>query len=74
MYEDNRGAINLAGNPINHPKNKHIAVRYHAIQDHIGNGEVRLEHLPTDQMIADALTKASHRDVQERFAKRLGMV
>lgn len=42
IYEDNRGAISLADNPINQPKTKHIAVHYHVIQDHIGNGEIRL--------------------------------
>ena len=73
IYEDNRGAINLADNPIDHPKTKHIAVRYHAIRDHIGNGEIRLEHLPTDKMIADALTKATHRDAHTRFLDSVGM-
>ena len=57
IYEDNQGAIKIADNPVNHPKTKHIAVRYHAIRDHIGNGEIRLEHLSTDKMIADGLTK-----------------
>ena len=42
ICEDNQGAIKIADNPINHPKTKHIAVRYHAIRDHISNGEVRL--------------------------------
>ena len=37
IYEDNRGAIHLADNPVDYPKTKHIAVRYHAIRDHIGN-------------------------------------
>ena len=73
IYEDNRGAIHLADNPVDHPKTKHIAVRYHAIRDHIGNGEIRLEHLPTDKMIADALTKATHRDAHTRFLDSMGM-
>ena len=47
IYEDNCGAINIADNPVNHPKTKHIAVQYHAIQDHISNGEIRLKHLHT---------------------------
>lgn len=73
IYEDNQGAIHLAGNPVDHPKTKHIAVRYHAIRDHIGNGEIRLEHLPTDKMIADALTKATHHDAHTRFLDSVGM-
>lgn len=73
IYEDNRGAISLADNPIDHLKTKHIAVRYHAIREHIGNGEIRLGHLATDKMIADALTKATHRDVHMRFLNSVGM-
>lgn len=73
IYEDNQGAIKLADNPVNHPKTKHIAVRYHAIREHIANGEIRLEYLPTDQMIADGLTKATNHVTQERLVDGLGL-
>ena len=43
IFEDNQGAIKLTDNPVNHPKTKHIAVHYHAIQGHIANGEIQLE-------------------------------
>ena len=40
IYEDNQGVIKLADNPVNHLKTKHIAVHYHAIWEHIANGEI----------------------------------
>ena len=40
IYKDNQGMIKLANNPINHPKMKHIAVCYHAIQEHIANSKI----------------------------------
>ncbi|ODM22039.1 hypothetical protein SI65_02884 [Aspergillus cristatus] len=73
IYEDNQGAIKIADNPVNHPKTKHIAIRYHVIRDHIGNGEIRLEHLPTDKMIADGLTKATNHVSQGRLVRDLGL-
>lgn len=73
IYEDNQGAMKIAGNPINHPKTKHIAVRYHAIRDHMADGEVRLEHLPTTQMVADGLTKATNHVSQARLVGDLGL-
>ena len=73
IYEDNQGAIKLADNPVNHPKTKHIAVRYHAIREHIANGEIRLEYLPTDRMLADGLTKATNHVTQERLVDGLGL-
>ena len=73
IYEDNQGAIKLADNPVNHPKTKHIAVRYHAIREHIANGEIRLEYLSTDRMVADGLTKATNHVTQERLVDGLGL-
>ena len=40
IYEDNQGVIKLADNPVNHLKTKHIAVRYHTIQEHIANSKI----------------------------------
>lgn len=73
IYEDNQGAIKLADNPVDHPKTKHIAVRFHAIRDHIDAGEIKLEYLPTNQMIADGLTKATNGTAQERLISDLGL-
>ena len=73
IYKDNQGTIKLTDNPVNHPKTKHIAVCYHAIQEHIANSEIRLEYLPTDQMIADSLTKATNHITQEQLVDRLGL-
>lgn len=71
IYEDNQGAIKIADNPVNHPKTKHIAVRYHAIRDHVSNGEICLRHLPTEKMIADGLTKAANHTAQRQLVDGL---
>ena len=73
IYEDNQGAIKIANNPVNHPRTKHIAVRYHAIWDHVSNGEVRLEYLRTDEMVADGLMKATNHVTQKRLVDGLGL-
>lgn len=71
IYEDNQGAIKIADNPVNHPRTKHIGVRYHAIRGHMESGEVCLEYLSTDQMIADGLTKATNLVTQKRLVDGL---
>lgn len=73
IYEDNQGAIKIADNPVNHPRTKHIAVRYHAIQDHVSNGEIRLEYLRSDKMVADGLTKATNHVTQKQLVDSLGL-
>ena len=71
LFEDNQGAIKIADNPVNHPRTKHIAVRYHAIRDHVNNGEIRLEYLSTERMIADGLTKATNHVSQQKLVDGL---
>ena len=73
IYEDNQGMIKLTDNPVNHPKTKHIAVCYHAIQEHIANSKIQLEYLPMDWMVADSLTKATNHITQEQLVDGLGL-
>jgi len=58
IYQDNKSTIALAekGRAINE-NSKHINVRYFFVKDRIEKGEIKIEYLPTSQMIADMLTK-----------------
>jgi hypothetical protein len=38
-------------------KTRHIAIRYFFVKDRIDAGEVVVEYLPTEQMVADVMTK-----------------
>ena len=51
----NEGAIALADNPRHHELTKHIAVRYHVIREHVAGGTVVLNHVSTEQQVADGL-------------------
>ena len=57
IYEDNQGTITLAKNPVYRQRSKHIDVKYHFVRSTVNNGEVSLEYCPTDQMVADLMTK-----------------
>lgn len=74
IYEDNQGAIAIANNPTNHSRTKHISVRFHAIRDHIEAGEIALEYLSTDKMLADGLTKVTTAVAQQKLVRALGLV
>ena len=56
IYEDNQGAMALARNPKDHPRTKHIDVRYHYIRECIERKRVSVVYLPTADMVADTLT------------------
>jgi len=61
---DNQGAINLAKNPVNHQRSKHIDIRYHFIRDEVEKGNVNLFYVPTQQNPADIFTKAVSQKLQ----------
>ena len=51
---DNRSAMKLAKNPLNHERSKHIDVRFHFIQEHVKKGSVKLVHVASQNQVADA--------------------
>jgi len=42
---DNKSAIELAKNSVNHMRSKHIDVRFHFIREQVKEGNVELEHV-----------------------------
>ena len=57
IFEDNQSAICLARNPQFHGRAKHIGIKYYFIQEQVEKGTVKLQYCPTEEMIADMLTK-----------------
>jgi hypothetical protein len=73
LYCDNQGAISLAKNPTHHAKTKHVDVQLHFIRDHIEKGTIKVEYCPTDDMLADLMTKGLARDRHAKLLMMMGM-
>jgi hypothetical protein len=73
IFADNQGAIKLSRNPQHHKRTKHIDVRYHFIRESTQSGLIRLVHIPTNEMVADILTKALPRLQHQKHMKGMGM-
>ena len=67
LHVDNKGAIDLAKNPINHQRSKHIDIRYHYIRSQIQSGRIKLHYIPTSENIADIFTKPATKKNLMRF-------
>ncbi|GJT51339.1 retrovirus-related pol polyprotein from transposon TNT 1-94 [Tanacetum coccineum] len=58
LYCDNKSAIALCCNNVQHSRSKHIDVRYHFIKDQVENGVVELYFVRTEYQLAGIFTKA----------------
>jgi len=70
---DAQGALDLATNARFSQKTKHIDIRHHFIRDHINAKDVELNHVPTDEMTADILTKPLPKPAFEKLRTKLGI-
>jgi hypothetical protein len=57
IHYDNQSCVKLSGNPVFHDRSKHIEIRYNFIRDCVQKDYVKLQYVPTDEQIADILTK-----------------
>ena len=73
LFLDNQSAIALAKDHQYHPRTKHIDIRFHFIRWVVEDGKIRLIFCPTDDMVADTLTKALPSPKVKHFASELGL-
>ena len=73
IYTDNQGAIALAHNPEHHARTKHVDIQYHFVRNCVEDGTTRLEYCPTEDMVADGLTKALGPERLRKLARMMGM-
>ena len=57
IFCDNQSGIHLSENPVFHDHSKHIDIKYHFIRDMVQWEAIRLQHVRTDEQVADILTK-----------------
>jgi hypothetical protein len=73
MYCDNKSAIALCCNNVQHSRTKHIDIRHHFIREQVEKGIVELYFVRTEFQLADIFTKALSRDRFQFILPRLGM-
>nr|GFA06069.1 retrotransposon protein, putative, unclassified [Tanacetum cinerariifolium] len=73
MYCDNKSAIALCCNNVQHSRSKHIDIGYHFIKEQVENGMIELYFVNTEYQLADLFTKALGRERIEFLINKLGM-
>ncbi|GJX58651.1 hypothetical protein Tco_0290041 [Tanacetum coccineum] len=73
LYCDNKSAIALCCNNVQHSRSKHIDVLYYFIKEQVENGVVELYFVRTEYQFADIFTKALPRERFKFLIEKLGM-
>jgi hypothetical protein len=54
---DNKSAVKIANNPIQHSCTKHIDIRHHFLRDHVAKNDISLEGVRSEDQLVDIFTK-----------------
>lgn len=74
LQSDNLGAIHLTSKSTFHGRTKHVEIHHHWIREVVKNGDIKLQHCATEEMVADLLTKALGKRQFFKLRSKLGMV
>lgn len=71
---DSNSAIDLASTTGYKARTKHIDLRHHFIRQMIHESKISLDHIGTEDMVADVFTKALGKEKHLFCSKGLGMI
>lgn len=57
LFSDSEGAIAMNHNPVHHESNKHCDLADHFARELVERKHITISYIPTEQMLADVLTK-----------------
>ena len=69
LFDDNKGAEELANVPKNRPRTKHIAVKYHHFRESVKDGILQVKRVSTTEQQADIMTKPLPMNILEYLRK-----
>jgi len=73
IYCDNKAAISIAHNPIQHDRTKHVEVDWHFIKEKIEAGQITTPFVSTKQQLKDIFTKGLPFNTFDPIVSMLGM-
>ncbi|CAL8138959.1 unnamed protein product [Prunus armeniaca] len=73
LFCDNMSALALSFNPVFHSRIKHLDVDFHFVREHVQHRDFLVQHIPTDDQVADVLTKGLHSPVFVKHCTNLSL-
>lgn len=57
IHTDNQAALDIAADPVFHPKTKHFALDCHFVREQVQSNLIQPTYLPSSLQLADIFTK-----------------
>src|SRR6266850_885389 len=73
LHGDNKGAMDLAENPVTGCRSKFIDIKHHAIRKYIQEGKISIIRTPTAEMVVDGFTKSLACVLLQHFNSDMGL-
>ncbi|GMP55257.1 hypothetical protein CsSME_00020123 [Camellia sinensis var. sinensis] len=73
LYCDNKAAINIAHNPVQHDRTKHVEIDRHFIKEKLTSGTICTPFVQSGEQLADILTKGIGNKPFHDILGKLGM-
>jgi hypothetical protein len=74
VWCDNKSAINIANNPVQHDRTKHVEIDRFFIKEKLDAQIIKIEHVSSGQQIADCLTKGLGTKECSLACVKMGMI
>ena len=73
LYCDNKAAISIARNPVQHDRTKHVEIDRHFIKEKLNSGAICTPFVKSSEQLADVLTKSLSSRPHHYALGKLGM-
>ncbi|VAH22706.1 unnamed protein product [Triticum turgidum subsp. durum] len=74
VWCDNKSAISIANNPVQHDRTKHVEIDRFFIKEKLDAGIIKITHVSSGQQVADCLTKGLGTRENNLACDKMGMI
>ena len=74
LFCDNKSAVMYSNNNRSSTKSKHIDIKFLVVKERVQSGQLSIEHIGTNSMVADPLTKGLPPKVFHEHTARMGVM